>query len=58
MLNPDLIIWLVSQAVVAAAIYGGIRADIKNIHKRLDFSDKSTNHAHDRIDEILQNMAK
>lgn len=34
--NTTIIMWIIGQVVVAAAIWGGIRADIKSFHARLD----------------------
>jgi hypothetical protein len=52
-MSEDILIWLTGQLVVGAAIWGGIRTDIKNIHKRIDQTNESANHAHVRIDNIL-----
>ena len=35
-MDNDIIMWIFGQLVVAAAIWGGIRADIKSFHARLD----------------------
>jgi hypothetical protein len=51
---PEIIVWFLGQVVVAAAIWGGIRADIKGMHERLDRMEKRTDDAHRRIDEHLQ----
>lgn len=50
----DLIIWILSQLVAGAAIYGGIRADIRNLHKRDDQIYDYVKSAHDRIDRGYQ----
>lgn len=50
----ELLIWVIGQIVVGAAIYGGIRADIKSIHKDIDHLDKSVADAHNRINRILE----
>ena len=52
--NQDAIFWIVGQIVCAAAIWGGIRADIRSIHSRLDHIEKSTGEAHMRIDTHLE----
>lgn len=53
-LSQDVIQWLVGQVIVAAAIWGGVRADISNIHSRLDHIEKAANDAHSRIDNHLE----
>ncbi len=53
-LSSDIVMWLVGQIVVAAAIWGGVRADISNIHSRLDHIEKAANDAHSRIDNHLE----
>lgn len=46
-------LWFAGQLVVGAAIWGGIRMDIKNLHKRVDCVDEGNHNAHKRIDDIL-----
>lgn len=52
-MDTNLLIWLGSQLALCAAVYGGIRADIKNMHLRLNEIHDSANHAHERIDRML-----
>lgn len=52
-MDQDLFLWVVGQLVVGAAIWGGIRKDIKNIHKNIEHMDKSLSDAHGRIDRML-----
>lgn len=51
--NQDAILWVVGQLFVAAAIWGGIRSDIKNMHSRIENVEKAANDAHVRIDNHL-----
>ena len=44
--------------VVAAAAYGAIRTDLKNLHNRTDENSKSIDHAHTRIDKFLLNQMR
>lgn len=53
-LPPDIVQWLVGQIIVAAAIWGGLRADIKSIHSRLDHLERTANDAHSRLDNHLE----
>jgi hypothetical protein len=52
-MDTNLLIWLGSQLTLVAAVYGGIRADIRGMHLRLNEIHDSANHAHERIDRIL-----
>ncbi len=52
-MGEDIFIFVVGQIIVAAAIWGGIRKDIKNIHERLTIQTNNINHAHKRIDDFL-----
>ena len=46
--------WLAGQLIAGAAIWGGIRADIKSMHIRLEHAEKSALDAHNRIDRMLE----
>lgn len=46
--------WVAGQLIAAAAIWGGIRADIKAMHARLEHAEKSVSEAHNRIDRLLE----
>jgi hypothetical protein len=52
--ETQLITWLIGQVLVGAAIWGGIRADIRGMHMRMEHAEKSTAEAHQRIDKILE----
>jgi hypothetical protein len=47
--------WVAGQVIAGAAIWGGIRADIKGMHIRIEHAEKSAVEAHSRIDRILEN---
>lgn len=47
------ILFVLAQIVTAAAIWGGLRADIKNIHSAMLHNEKAISDAHSRIDTIL-----
>ena len=47
----QLILWVVGQLVVGAAIWGGIRQDLKNLHARVSEIRESLNEVHRRIDD-------
>lgn len=49
----EIISWIIGQIVVAAAIWGAIRADIKGIHDRLNDFKTSLDSAHQRLDAHL-----
>lgn len=51
---PEVWEWLAGQIIVGAAIWGGIRADIRGIHHRQDQLGKSITEAHQRIDRLLE----
>lgn len=51
---PEILLWIVGQCVVAAAIWGGIRADIRGIHNRLDANETRIARLHERLDRHLE----
>lgn len=54
---PDLI-QIVYGLFLAGAVYGGIRADIKNMHERIKDAKDTADGAHRRIDLIFDRRAK
>jgi hypothetical protein len=46
--------WIAGQLIVGAAIWGGIRADIRSMHVTMEHLEKTANDAHVRIDRILE----
>lgn len=53
-LDASIITWLIGHLIVGAAIYGGIRADIRGLHQRQEHTEKSVTEAHVRIDRVLE----
>ncbi|WP_176754627.1 hypothetical protein [Nitrosospira sp. Nl5] len=53
-MDANVVMWVAGQLIVAAAIYGGIRADIRSIHQRIEHAEKSLVEAHTRIDRMLE----
>lgn len=53
-----MVIWLISQLVVAAAIWGGIRADLRAMHSRVKRVEDAVDKAHGRIDHSYYGQEK
>lgn len=53
MLLNEIALFIIGQLVTGAAIWGGIRVDLKSMHARLDEYHVDVQHAHRRIDDIL-----
>ena len=53
-LTPEFGLQLVVMLFVAAAVYGGIRADLKHLHDLVDRNSRATAKAHERIDKLLE----
>jgi len=55
--DPNLLttiaLWAVGQILVAAGIWGGIRADIRNLHREVENATTAATRAHDRLDMLL-----
>lgn len=51
--NASVALWVLGQIVTAAAIYGGIRADIKNLHYRVDHAQKAADEVRSRLDSHI-----
>lgn len=49
----NLLVQVASILVAAGAVYGGIRVDLKNIHRRQDKFDEALEKARDRIDDCM-----
>ena len=54
-METELLLILGSQVLVAAAVFGGIRADLRNMHNQIRNIDGDVTNAHNRIDGILLN---
>mgnify|MGYP003627756345 len=52
-MNDDIILWVLGQLFVGAALYGGIRVDIKNIHEKINKTDNRVSEVNGRVDKIL-----
>ena len=52
-MDVDILIWIVGQLFVGAALYGGIRVDIKNIHEKINRIDEHVSDTNKRMDGIL-----
>jgi hypothetical protein len=50
----DVWMWIAGQLVAGAAIWGGIRADIRSMHARIEDAKRAVDEAHSRIDRILE----
>lgn len=50
---PDWLLALGGQLILAGAIYGGIRADIKNLYHGMREAKETGSEAHKRIDGLL-----
>lgn len=58
MLNEaNIFLWLAGQLIVGAAIWGGIRADIRGMHLRIEQTERSMRDAHSRIDNFIERRA-
>ena len=45
-------LWQVAAFLVTAgAVYGGIRNDLKDMHRRIDSNERAIEKAHERIDD-------
>lgn len=51
--TPQMLLTIAGQLVAAGAIYGGIRADLRNHHERLARVEDETERAHARMDQLL-----
>ena len=51
--SSDILMWLAGHLIVGAAIWGGIKADIKHMHERINENKARTEEAHRRIDQML-----
>lgn len=52
-MNDDIVLWVVGQLFVGAALYGGIRVDIKNIHEKINNTANRVSEVNERVDKIL-----
>lgn len=52
--NADFLMWVVGNMVMGAAIYGGIRADIKHVLARQESNEAAIQDVHKRVDRLLE----
>lgn len=52
-LTPDQILQLIYALLGAGVIYGGIRADLRAMHERIEAAQSAATRAHERIDTII-----
>lgn len=52
--TPSLLIQAAGYVLLAGAIYGGIKADLRNLHHQVEAALKSATRAHERIDTHLE----
>lgn len=57
-LSNELVLPLVSALASAAAVWGGIRTDIKHIHAKLETVKRDADEAHERLDRHLEQSAR
>lgn len=50
----NILLFVAGQLVTGAAIWGAIRADIRNMITRIERVEKAADDAHHRIDRILE----
>ena len=50
--NVNLIYQLAVALILAGAVYGGIRSDLKGLHEHIRRVEKDADKAHDRLDAI------
>ena len=53
-MEPDTLYWIAAQLIAAAAIWGGIRADIRAMHARIQDVERTADRAHVRIDDMMR----
>ena len=54
--GTQIALFFLGQFIVAAAIWGGIRADLKAMHERLNNVQKIADDAHARLDRHLESL--
>lgn len=52
-MTPEFIYQIGAALLLAGAVYGGIRADIKAMHERITAAAEAAREAHRRIDQHL-----
>lgn len=57
MLLNQMLLFFLGQVITGAAIWGAIRADIRNMRANIKDVKDSTNQAHQRLDRMLERRA-
>lgn len=57
MIDSPVLLFLLGQLITGAAIWGAIRADLKNMHQRINEVKTSTDNAHERLNRFLEQRA-
>ena len=52
-MTPELVYQVIAGLLMAGAVYGGIRMDIRNIHREIKETRETAKEAHLRIDHLL-----
>lgn len=55
--NFEILVWVAGQFITAAAIWGGIRADIKSLHSRVESVEIAARNVNNRLDNHLERRA-
>lgn len=50
--NGGLMLQVVTALVLAGAVYGGIRSDLKSLHEHIRRVEKDADKAHERLDRL------
>lgn len=53
-LSTEMVIQITAMLIGAGAVYGGIRADIRNFHRQIEEIRESAEAAHARLDVHLE----
>ena len=57
MIDSPMLLFLLGQLITGAAIWGAIRADLKNMHQRIGEVKISADLAHERLNRFLEQRA-
>lgn len=52
-MSESLLYQLAVFLVTAGAVYGGIRSDLKDMHRRIDHHERAIEKAHERLDRCI-----
>jgi len=54
-MDNTVLLFIIGQTITAAAIWGGIRVDIRAMHTRMNDIKRAADEAHSRMDRHLEN---